>query len=156
MPDDTPLPHWAEKPDGLPWQVVYSAFLGVLLAMIGVYAGFYLVKRAGDYAAAAGIGLIALSAGMGVSFVALLAGARWALSVCRITTMASIAIALACIGNACLYAPAPPKFGVPGTRRWLDMLFEPGVLIPLAGLAACAFLLCLLLGPTVRKHFART
>ena len=143
--------------EGLPWQVVYSAFLGVLLCALGFYGGLYLWGLDGG-SAALGVGLIVASVGLAACFVALLTGASWALSVCRITTMAAMAIMLANLAWRLVEVPSRPEWRLPGARAlslFVDALFEPHALMLLAGLAACACLLCLLLGPTVRRFCGR-
>ena len=142
--------------EGLPWQVIYSAFIGVLLSTVGFYGGLYLARAEN---ASLGAALIIASVALAACFVALLAGARWALSVTRIVTMSAIAVMLANLAWLLYEDTLRPEWRLPGARAWgflVDALFQPLPLMLLAGLAACAFLLCLLLGPTLRRFVARS
>lgn len=134
---------------------MYSAFLGVLLAAIAIFDGLCLKGR-GD--TALGVGMVALALGLAACFVALIAGVRWALSVCRIATMAASAVMLANLSWELLLVARRPEWRLPAARhakQVLDALFEPRPLMFLGGFAACAVILALLLGPAVRRHFTR-
>ena len=158
MPDETPRAHWDEKPAGLPWQVIYAAFTGVLLAALLFYGGLIVWGRGGAQSAGAGIAIVVASAALGACFVALITGASWALTATRISTMAAAAAMLARVAFQLYAAAQSREWTLPGARRMAllaDAAFQPDALMPLVGLAACAFLLCLLLGPTVRRFCGR-
>ena len=163
MSEEMPRPEIHEAPEGpaassdegLPWQVVYSAFIGVLLSSLGFYGGLYLARAEN---AVPGVALIVASVGLAGCFVALLTGARWALSITRIATMSAMAVMLANLAWLLVEDTRRPEWNLPGARAWAlltDALFQPLALMLLAGLAACTFLLCLLLGPTLRRFCAR-
>jgi hypothetical protein len=159
MPEETPRAHWDEKPEGLPWQVVYASFIGVLICVLGFYLGLSVMGAAeGTPGRSAGLAIIVASAALAACFAAMLTGASWALSVARVATMAEMAAMLARLAWEMVEASRAPEWQLPNARLWsltVDALFQPRALMLLAGLAACAFLLCLLLGPVVRRFFGR-
>ncbi len=160
MSDDQPSGELHELPEGLPWQVIYAAFLGILVCVVGFYIGARVLHGAEDAGALAlGVAVLVVSMAIGGCFATLLAGASWALSVTRVATIAMIALMLGAVACLIAAAAASPKENLPGTRWWrlaLDTLYQPVSLMLLAGVGVCAFLLCLLLGPTVRRFFGRS
>ncbi len=160
MPDEIPRAHWDEKPEGLPWQVIYAAFLGVLICSIGFYLGLSVMDAAeGPAGRASGLAAIVAAVALAACFAAMLTGASWALSVTRVATMLEMAAMLARLAWEAVLASRAPEWQLPGASKLslaIDALFQPRALMLLAGLAACTFLLCLLLGPTVRRFFGRT
>ncbi len=145
--------------DGVPWQIIYTAFLGVTLCAFGIYAGMYLLHGAPGWKEIVfGIAVLVISLGVAASFVALLAGAGWALIVCRTFVILTFLALAADVVYAVVLVVRSPEWQVPDAKLWrliLTMALDPAVLMPLVGVLVTAAMLWFLFGRTAKRFFSR-
>jgi len=144
---------------GLPWQIIYASFLGQTLCAFAVFGAFWLLGAKFGWMGLAG-GLVALlvALALGVAFVALLTGARWALSVTRVFALASALVFLAFLARAFLLAGHALQWKLLDSRTWWllsDMFFDPATVLTLAGAAVSVVMSFFLFGAVARRFFGR-
>ena len=145
--------------EGVPWQIIYTAFLGVTLCAFGIYAGMYLLHGApGWKEIVGGVAVLVISLGVAASFVALFTGAGWALIVCRTFVFLTVLALAADLGYVVVVVVRSPEWQAPDAKLWrliLDMALNPTVLTPLAGVLVTAAMLWFLSGRTAKRFFSR-
>ena len=145
--------------EGVPWQIIYTSFLGVTLCAFGIYAGMYLLHGTpGWKEIVLGVAVLVISLGVAASFVALLTGAGWALIVCRtFVILAVLALAVEVV-YAVVRVVRSPEWQAPEAKLWrlvLDVTLEPTVLTPLVGVLVTAGMLWFLFGRPAKRFFSR-
>jgi hypothetical protein len=158
MPDDLEPHADGETTEGVPWQIIYASFLGVMLSACGIYGGMYLIRgRTGWVSLSGGVLTLAVSAAVGAAFVMLIAGFRPALAVCRVFVLLCVAGAVTALGWTVRMARQTASADLPGATAWrltLEVLLAPGVLASLTGLGLCVVMLWFLFGRTGTRFFS--
>jgi len=145
--------------EGLPWQVIYAAFLGVGVCAMGILGAAYLLHSASGWLdVALGVAALAGVLGLGTAFVALLAGASWALMTCRVFLSAASVLAVAGLAWGSVAAARTTDWHVPTRDLWrsaLEMLFQPWFLVPAVAVGFSAVMLWFLFGRASKRFFSR-
>ena len=159
MPGDLSRETTGDATEGLPWQIIYAAFLGVGVCAMGILGAAYLLHSAsGRWGVAVGVAALVAALGVGTAFVALLAGASWALMTCRAFMSAASVLAAAGLVWGTIAAARATDWNVPPMDLWrsaLEMLFQPRFLVPTAAAGLCAVMLWFLFGRTSKRFFSR-
>ena len=145
--------------EGLPWQIIYAAFLGVGVCAMGILGAAYLLHTAsGRWGVAVGVAALAAVLGLGTAFVALLAGASWALMTCRVFMSGAGVLAAAGLVWGTVASARDTDWHVPLRDLWrsaLEMVFQPRFLVPAAAVAFSVVMLWFLFGRASKRFFSR-
>jgi hypothetical protein len=144
---------------GIPWQIIYAAFLGETLCGFGIYGGLYLLgAKFGWMGRAGGVLTLVVAIALGVAFAALMTGAVWAQVTCRTFAIVSAAAFLAVLARAFFAAGHSLGWKFLDSRTWWlmsDMLFDPTVLLALGGVGVSLAMIWFLSGHISRRFFSR-
>jgi hypothetical protein len=148
-----------DSSEGVPWQVIYAAFLGVTLCSFALYLGMYLAN--GQFSAAvtaAGVAVIVLSAALALCYAALLPGLWWAIIVCRISMPLFAAAALIAFVWGVIDAVGAITWRLSFGAVWDELIalaFIPNVILPLAATLLSTGMIWLLFCRVTRGYFGR-
>jgi hypothetical protein len=134
---------------GIPWQIIYTAFMGLAICALGIFCGLALMNAPGDWKVTlAGVAVIVLALVMGISSGAMLAGASWGLWPFRIL------VALGLVGLAFRLAQAIDVLNT--TSNELEYTQELGMAIGMSfGILMCILTFYFLFSGAVRRHLSK-
>jgi len=159
MPGNLPRDSKYDAGEGVPWQIIYAAFLGIMLCCFAFYGGLALVNGGlGRGAVAAGTATIFVSLALATCHGALLTGVWWSIVVCRISMPLFAAASLAALVWGVIDAAGDISWYFSLAALWDDLVtlvFSPQVLLPLAAVAACGAMTWFLFGRVSKRFFDR-
>ncbi len=145
--------------DNLPGQIIYAAFMGIMLCLFGGYGSVSLVTG-GSSPGWVTLGVVALVVciGMAVAYAALLVRAVWAARISRMFTIVLLfGLAAALIIGLVNVISAEETSLLDDTLidRMLNVLLSTPVLLPLIGILIAGAILRLLMGKTSLRFFGQ-
>jgi len=160
MPSDLPSrDSRADAGEGVPWQIIYAAFLGVMFCSFGIYGGMYLANAdLGPGGTAGGAGVILVSLALATCYGALMTGVWWSIVVCRISMPLFAAASLVACVWGLIDALAGVTWYLSVSSIWRELVtlaFSPQVTLPLAAAGVSGTMTWFLFGRVSKRFFDR-